>query len=441
MNHLNYFEPYKSKSINHEDQLTRAFLVVLRYSPSSLLLFYDLVYNKSKELAIQKNVENPLPYLSQLQLQSIKFETQQSDISNFLGQIVLSVLITDEIFQPKGKIKISERGARYDGVIGISDNITLLIENKPKSYNVWEEQLSPNLTKLSKAIKLVEVPAIIEWKSIISRLNELRLLDNIQGTEKLIIEDFLEYIDDNFSFLNPFEKLALCKKDKLLVNKRIKNLLEDIVAEKKSIGYQPRWEHHYILTGFDEIWMIIAEFFNDDSTGKSEIRISLYYGDVLSQARKYFKLNIPFSKINPLIKKGWKYKPNFHISSINSPLIWFDTKKEYEQDYYNYWLKNQSEIKQFSKTEFLKYLKKMEKLNLVVIDKDKQDKLESKLINTNRSTVNICPGFGIYYPIEFEKAEKLDMTNDLKILFIQKIVEGLSILNRKVKFLKSITNI
>ena len=43
MSHMNYFEPFQSKSIKHEDQLTRAFLVVLRYSPSAILMFYDRV--------------------------------------------------------------------------------------------------------------------------------------------------------------------------------------------------------------------------------------------------------------------------------------------------------------------------------------------------------------------------------------------------------------
>jgi hypothetical protein len=43
MNYLNYFEPYVSKNPWHEDQLTRAFLVTMRFVPLVQAAFLDLV--------------------------------------------------------------------------------------------------------------------------------------------------------------------------------------------------------------------------------------------------------------------------------------------------------------------------------------------------------------------------------------------------------------
>ena len=42
MDRLNYFAPYESKKSWHEDQLTRAFLVVLRYVPMAQAVFLEV---------------------------------------------------------------------------------------------------------------------------------------------------------------------------------------------------------------------------------------------------------------------------------------------------------------------------------------------------------------------------------------------------------------
>ena len=49
MDRLNYFTPY-SRGSRHEDQLTRAFLAVLRLVPSARMAFIDLVRQKQAEI-------------------------------------------------------------------------------------------------------------------------------------------------------------------------------------------------------------------------------------------------------------------------------------------------------------------------------------------------------------------------------------------------------
>ena len=150
MGSLNYFEPYQSKTVYHEDQLTRALLVVLRHSPAALQFF-----SRVTEDALQKTAERvrksvlSLPAFHELPLDKVSMATQVGSLQRWTATQVLSVLLTDEAFGPKESVQVSERGARYDGLIKFGDDLLLIIENKPRMDNVWEEQLNPNLMDMA----------------------------------------------------------------------------------------------------------------------------------------------------------------------------------------------------------------------------------------------------------------------------------------------------
>ncbi|MDP3684110.1 MAG: hypothetical protein Q8S01_09275, partial [Ignavibacteria bacterium] len=82
MNHLNYFEPYQSKSVRHEDNLTRAFLVVLRHSISSLMLFYDQAIKSCITTRSKKGKTFSLPFFSELDYKNLTYHTQKSEVSD-----------------------------------------------------------------------------------------------------------------------------------------------------------------------------------------------------------------------------------------------------------------------------------------------------------------------------------------------------------------------
>jgi hypothetical protein len=146
MNHLNYFFPYQSKEDYHEDQLTRAFMVVLKHSPLIANVFYDMCKQKYDETNNEPSLK--LPHLSSLVTEQWEFNTQKSNPLIETRQLV-SVLITDQSLQSNnGGVARSDRSARYDGVITMGAELTMIIENKPSSYNVWFDQLSPSKENL-----------------------------------------------------------------------------------------------------------------------------------------------------------------------------------------------------------------------------------------------------------------------------------------------------
>ena len=434
MYHLNYFEPYESKTEGHEDQLTRAFLIVLRYSPSALFMFYDAAHRSCLSIAKEKKVEVRLPSISSLDLTSITFETQKSDLKGMLANQVLSVLVTDEQFKFEGQVQKSTRGARYDGIIGFSDSLLLLVENKPNSFNVWQEQLSPNLEAISSEVDLINVPAIIEWKEIIKNLNSLVLFESVSGAEKAIISDFLDFVDKHFAYLNPYDNLSLCKNDHNLILRRIGNILLDISQNEEDVRYHRSWTY-CVETGLDEIRLVGIEIHHvDDDDYK--LQLSLYYGDTQNQARSFYQSKISYDLIDTLLNEGWELRPDFHISFIQKHLVWFSTPPGHEKKYYEYWVNNAEQIRQYPKKDLNGYLAELESLDVIEIGNEQRRDIKEKVSRTDRKVINICPGLGLFFSYSSNTARELDSGNELADEFKTRIRQGLGILHKPIEFIK-----
>ncbi len=437
MSYLNYFEPYISKIARHEDQLTRAFLIVLRYSPLALFIFYDYMRSSLLGLARNEYISVEIPETSQIKGSNIRFWTQTGNLEN--ARQFVSVLITDERIEISSDIKNSNRGAIYDGIISFSDELTLIIENKPKSENVWKEQLNPNLSKwidehkehMDTTPQLVKVPAILEWKEIIKKLNEILLIDAVGGAEGLIISDFLDFINRNFPSLNPYDNLTLCKNNRELIEKRVKNILMSVSTEEALVDYHKGWTY-YIKSDLPDIAKVGIEIGFDQDKLKG-LWLSLYFGDTSSQAKSFYNRKIDYSKIEHLINEGWKCDPNFHLSHIRLGLVWLKTPEGSMQDYYSFWKENVNRIDQYGKEEIRTLLSELDRLKLIIL---KNDELDTQIFKTNRDRINVCPGLGLSYEYPAEKAKALDSMDNLIDDIKERIREGLGILETPIKFIK-----
>src|SRR5450759_1308601 len=159
MNRLNYFNPYDSKAGSHEDQLTRAYFVLLKHSSHAFFTFIE--YGRSKHKISGK--EKPITIIDFLE-QGWDFETQKGNPvinTNYL----LSILITDsQIETTDSSVQSSERNARYDGIITFGSNLTMGIENKPRSGNVWFGQLNPSRQNLAEGTIVYSNPGLASIK-------------------------------------------------------------------------------------------------------------------------------------------------------------------------------------------------------------------------------------------------------------------------------------
>src|ERR1039457_341314 len=74
MNRLNYFNPYESKAGEHEDQLTRAYLVLLKHSGHAFFSFVEYCRSRHKT----SGNEEPISIIDFLE-QGWEIETQKGN--------------------------------------------------------------------------------------------------------------------------------------------------------------------------------------------------------------------------------------------------------------------------------------------------------------------------------------------------------------------------
>ena len=226
MNHLNIFNPFKNKSNYHEDELTRAFLILIKNVSVVQICFIEMV----REEMSRQNCFQVIPSLfdKNSSVESIETQITQNNelfkIAN--GRRLISVIISDDKLFQDTTVENSNRNARYDGVILYQPNWILVIENKPSVENVWLDQLNPNV---SDDIEIEEKPISLSWRKIIENFSSLIERSVVQGFERILIEDFLEYIDDEYTKLNPYTHFALCKDNNYLLTRRCIAIMESSV--------------------------------------------------------------------------------------------------------------------------------------------------------------------------------------------------------------------
>jgi hypothetical protein len=284
MNRLNYFNPYDSKSGSHEDQLTRAYLVLLKHSSHAFFTFIEYARTEHKTSGKERLI-TIIDFLEQ----GWEIETQKGNpVIN--TDYLLSILITNsQVTTATASVRSSERNARYDGIITFGNNLTMVIENKPRSGNVWFGQLNPSRQNLAEGTIVYSSPIILEWKTIIKQLNHLLSVPTISGYENIMIEDFLSFIDENFSFLNPYDSFHQCKRNKELINRRIENLLKAISSDENLVKCHHGPLSYYIQTPYSEVERVCLGLSGEGD--ESLIHLALCFGDSQRQARSFYKSN------------------------------------------------------------------------------------------------------------------------------------------------------
>ena len=414
MNRLNYFNPYQSKSGHHEDQLTRAYLVILKHSSHAFFTFFEYCRSKHATTSDEKRIS-----INNYLEQGWEIETQKGN-PEINTDYLLSVLITDSTERTNDTaIQSSERNARYDGIITFGSNLTMVIENKPRSGNVWFGQLNPSRQNLAEDTIVYSSPIVLEWKQIIKQLNHLLALPTMSGNERILIEDFLSFVDENFPHLNPYDSFHQCKGNAELINRRASNLLKSIALDESKIKYHRGWGY-YLETPYREIQQV-GLIVNQDEK-ECCLELSFYFGDTQQQAIAFYNAS---PDISHLKEPDWYCHPNFHVSFMTSNLVWF--KLENSEHYLKFWKNNVGKICQQKREDVPKYLKWLVDEEVIAMTKEVEEQLEENFYRTAMQTLNMCPGFGVLYTFNYADAEKLDKDGKLKFVLVEKIKEALKV--------------
>ena len=223
MDRVNPFDPF-GPSPEHEDRLTWAFLLIIKYDPFLQIL-------------LRERIEAHLPFGHREYhdtWEPVRVSTQTKWIDSTTTPLV-SVLLTDEPIQEKIEVKWLNREPRYDGIIEYPNRMTLIIENKPHHKDMWKQQLSPNRCSFPGEIDndtLHGSAVCLEWPELLERILRYTESNLAPFGNRETARDFLSFVEEFHSMLTPYRTFRLCGNRRASLDKRTIRLMDDIARRK-----------------------------------------------------------------------------------------------------------------------------------------------------------------------------------------------------------------
>lgn len=339
MNHLNIFNPFKSKSNYHEDELTRAFLILQKNIYIVQACFIEMIREEMNNQQCDQVIPSLFDKFSLVESVQTQITDKNDLFKAAIGRRLVSIIISDEKLFKEVKVEKCDRNARYDGVILYQPGRVMVIENKPSVENVWVGQLNPNV---SGEIEIEEKPISLSWRGIIEGFTSLIEKNLVRGIEKDLLEDFLEFIDNEYPQLNPYTNFSICKNIEYLITRRCITVMENSGLGK--VEYHRGWKYHIVLDMEAVKQIALSPSFEGDEW---HIVLEMYPGDTMNQARSFYG-NVDKERFFSLLHKGWEIKPNMHFSFRASNLVCTDVKIGI-REYVEYWIKSIGFLSQISR--------------------------------------------------------------------------------------------
>ena len=88
--------------------------------------------------------------------------------------------------------------------------------------------IEPELKEFRRKTKVDPQTLILAWRDIVSTLTDLELRGLVSPAERMLIRDFVDYVEANHPNLNPFDHFAVCRDDWGLLNRRCEAVLREI---------------------------------------------------------------------------------------------------------------------------------------------------------------------------------------------------------------------
>ena len=380
MKRTNYFGRFENKSADAEDRLTRAFLVLLRLIPPVQAAFIDSLREKQRDQGEGALVPSRTAT-------DTGVDAVWSQVGNFRTDEgrVLSILLTNREWDGEVDIQPSDRTPVYDGVVHYAEQWVFAIENKPYG-DVREEQLHPNVDG-SEGLDVDPRLVVLVWKDLIRRLHVLGESDWLDYTQQQLVEDFLRYAQDEFPEINPYPTLKHCGDDVDKLNRRCEDLMQELAPARVETR---QWGPYIRVLELEAAKVVFVSA--QERNGTWEIDLALHPGDTVSQARSLYS-RVEVEKLLALTEE-WGCSTNLHFAHMSKNLVYPSPKVSLRR-YLEFWQEHQDWIRQVKEEQFDELLDLLER-NGLLRETDRDD-FETKFKETDRSTVNVCPGVSLHY--------------------------------------------
>jgi hypothetical protein len=395
--HLNFFIPYERSPAGHENQLTRALLVVLRYSPMAHQAWLQLVAP-----------EKPLHNLPKASFVTQRQHVLDTDAEIPDGEIVsgISVYLTPDTVQDIPSMSDSDRHQVLDGIINYGNDLVIVIENKTE---LGVPPVQPcNINLHGTAVKFEKKPRSMRWQELLGVLIDLVERDLVAGAERLLLNDFFDLVEKHFPRIGPYSTLARCGENPFRIGCRLDSILGEVVGTHagKEKGARD-------LSGTRKVTMAKLCFEDD------RVSLRLWPGDTLSQSRALYSDHSSLKAVLALRSDRWRIEPNFHWGFMASGLAWMKTPLTVEK-YCSYWVKKIGTTHELRRSEWKDYWATLEEARIV--ESDGKKAFDKHFTDTRRPSAHPRPGLQCEYTWPLSEAQRLDVQGR----FVRKVRERLN---------------
>jgi hypothetical protein len=231
--HLNVFEPYRELSAHHEDQLTRAAMIVLRLVP---LARETLLH------AIEEPSQSQLPdCIVDMQATNIVDPSEENLGAGRVqrGRLV-SVFLTPDIepFDLAEEVTDIKRGQRFDGVLRFDPDLVVVLESKVCRRWARRDGHRAAELNLGGARFSERRTCVLRWHDLLESWWRLVELGVLSPAEQAIVQDVLSYAHQDFAQLLPYGTLRRVGTDPVRRKWRLRSLLREatgISAERAGL--------------------------------------------------------------------------------------------------------------------------------------------------------------------------------------------------------------
>jgi hypothetical protein len=386
---LNFFSPFENLPPNHENQLTRALLVVLGLSPMAHAVWLRLV---SPDRELQR-----LP-LATFDTQRRAVRREPADADSEPADLISVFLAPENPLSGGGVVTESDRNQVLDAIIDYGGEVLVVVENKIAEADDYQAR-NINVTGAQVAIEEGKAARVVLWRDVLEAFMALREQRLVGGAEGGLIEQFLTYIEDHFSNLGPFRTLRLC--DGILVrqHRRLRQVLgEAAMTEADSSPYGP-----YVVVTAGNV--IGADAYLRVRDGRT-VELSFYPADTLTQARAFYKSPAAVEGLRRLsTEEGWYGVPNFHFGHFQRGYCWTCNQTDLDR-YLDIWIDRIDTAGMVPRADWADYWKWLTD-ERIACDEDWPE-FERHFLNTQRASASPRPGIWLSRRWSIRDAENLD---------------------------------
>ncbi len=382
---LNFFFPYENAPAWHENQLTRALLVVLRYCPMAHQVWLGKV-------APDQSLQN---------LPKAEFATQRQRVFDQglkapEGEAVtgISVWLAPDAAQISESVKPSDRLQVLDAIITYGDTLVVVVENKISFGGVTEQPHRINLHGVPVAWN--ETPRSVDWQTLLAGFADLVERSLVSGAEDLLITDFLELVEEYFPLIGPYSTLTRCGTQPFRLNRRLDVVLGKAVysTESKELGRRD-------LSGTGKV----ARVYLGCSLDQSKVCLRMWPGDTLAQARDFYADPAAVKAVLALLSNGRLVRPNFHWGFMSTGYAWVETPAVVE-DYCTFWVNHIGETRELPRSDWETYWKRLSSARIV--DPAGKLKFDTDFTASERMKAHPRPGLACEFAWPLLEAQKMD---------------------------------